>query len=363
MLKIRNVLILMGMLLSPAASADVQVSIGIGLPHVSIGINVPAYPQLVVVPGYPVYYAPQLRANFFFYDGMYWVYQNDYWYTSAWYNGPWWIVGPEVVPVYVLRIPVRYYRHPPSYFRAWRADAPPRWGDHWGRDWQQHRSGWDRWDRRSAPAPAPAPVYQRQYTGERYPSQVEQQYELHQQNYRYQPREPVVRKHYEERAAQRAPARQEQPRQERQGAPGERDSRQQEMQRSSPRQPEGGNVPRTESPQRGGADTQRSSPAPAPQARPEAQERRQPAEREQPMPGAQERVPSQQGRDGRDAPKQAPGQGADDAQWQRQGQDQRQGQGQGQRQDQGPRDDQGQRKGQGQDREQEPERGGWDRNQ
>ena len=349
MLKIRNVLMLVGMLLSPAAAADVQVSIGIGLPHVSIGINVPAYPQLVVVPGYPVYYAPQLRANFFFYDGMYWVYQDNYWYTSAWYNGPWWIVGPEVVPVYILRIPVRYYRHPPSYFRGWRADAPPRWGDHWGRDWQQRRSGWDRWDRSSAPAPAPAPVYQRQYVGERYPRQVEQQYELHQQNYRYEPREPVVRKHYEERAVLKAPARQEQ--QERQGAPGERDSRQQEMQRSTPRQPEGGNVPRTESPQRGGADTQRSSPAAPPQARPESQERDQPMKREQPMPRAQERVPSQQERDGRSEPELGRGQGPDD--------EPRQGQGKRP----GPDVNQGQRQGQGQGREQEPERGGWDRNQ
>src|SRR5438445_6357912 len=47
---------------------------------VSIGINVPVYPQMVVVPGYPVYYAPTLRANFFFYDGMYWVLEGDNWY-------------------------------------------------------------------------------------------------------------------------------------------------------------------------------------------------------------------------------------------------------------------------------------------
>jgi len=60
-----------------------QVSVGIALPGVSIGINVPVYPELVRVPGYPVYYAPQLGANFFFYDGMYWVYQGDDWYASS----------------------------------------------------------------------------------------------------------------------------------------------------------------------------------------------------------------------------------------------------------------------------------------
>lgn len=118
MLKIRHVFIVLGMLLSSVASAAVQVSIGIGLPNVSIGINLPAYPQLVRVPGYPVYYAPRLDANFFFYDSMYWVYQDDNWYASSWYNGPWGLVGPEAVPVFVLRIPVRYYRQPPPYFRG-----------------------------------------------------------------------------------------------------------------------------------------------------------------------------------------------------------------------------------------------------
>ncbi len=78
-----------------ASPADAQVSIGIGLPGVSIGINLPSYPELVVVPGYPVYYAPRGDVNLFFYDGMYWVYQRDNWYASFWYNGPWWLVGPE----------------------------------------------------------------------------------------------------------------------------------------------------------------------------------------------------------------------------------------------------------------------------
>lgn len=197
MLKIRHVIVVLGMLLY-AVAAPAQVSIGIGLPHVSIGINLPAYPELRVVPGYPVYYAPQLEANFFFYDGLYWVYQDDNWYASSWYNGPWGLVEREVVPVYILRIPVRYYRQPPAYFRGWRPDAPPRWGDHWGHDWDQRRSGWDRRDRRAAPPPAPPPVYQRKYSGDRYPRQVEQQDELLQRNYRYQPRDPVVRQHYQE---------------------------------------------------------------------------------------------------------------------------------------------------------------------
>ncbi len=244
----RYKIILLLMLFWSVPAAHAQVSIGIRFPGVSIGINTPVYPEFVRVPGYPVYYAPRLDANFFFYDGMYWVFQGDNWYASSWYNGPWGMVAPVYVPLYVLRVPVFYYRQPPAYFRGWRRNEPPRWGRHWGREWERQRSGWNRWNRRSAPKPAPLPDYQRQYSGDRYPQQVEQQYKLHQQSYRYQPRESIVRQHYEEQAVQRAPVRQERRkapdyeeqavqrapvRQERRKAPDQRGFRQQDSQRSN----------------------------------------------------------------------------------------------------------------------------------
>lgn len=205
----------------PATSAVAQVSVGIALPGVSIGFNVPVYPELVRVPDYPVYYAPRMDANFFFYDGMYWVFQRDNWYASSWYNGPWDFVAPQVVPLYVLRIPVRYYRNPPAYFRGWQRNAPPRWGDHWGNDWKLHRSGWDKWDRRSVPQPAPLPAYQKKYAGNLYPG-AEQQQDIRSRQYRYPPREAQVQQYDQERRqrpqdsqrAVQAPLRQQQPRQE-----------------------------------------------------------------------------------------------------------------------------------------------------
>ncbi|ADI29366.1 hypothetical protein [Methylotenera versatilis] len=190
MLKVRHITIVLFMLFSSAASSAVQM-------NVNIGINVPAYPRFALVPGYPVYYAPQMEANYFFYDGLYWVYQDDNWYESSWYDGPWWFVDPDEVPLFLLRVPVRYYLMPPSYFIGWQYDAPPRWGDHWGRDWDQHRRGWDRWDRHAVPSPAPLPAYQRNYSGDRYPKQIEHQKELRQQNYGFQSRDPVVRKQNE----------------------------------------------------------------------------------------------------------------------------------------------------------------------
>ena len=200
----RYLIIVLSMLFGLVTSAAAQFSISIGLPGVSIGVNLPLFPELVRVPGYPVYYAPRLQANFFFYDGLYWVYQDDNWYASSWYNGPWGLVAPEAVPLFVLRIPVRYYRSPPPYFRGWQPDGPPRWGEHWGPAWEQHRRGWDRWNHRSAPAPAPLPTYQRRYSESRYP-QLEQQQVLRSQNYRYQPRDAVVRQYFQEQTPHRAP--------------------------------------------------------------------------------------------------------------------------------------------------------------
>ncbi len=193
----RYLLIALSVLFMPltAARADVSVSVGVAIPGVSIGINVPAYPRLVRVPGYPVYYDPRIHLNLFFYDGLYWVFQGDRWYVSSWYNGPWDLVDPYDVPVYILRVPVRYYRVPPPYFRGWRPDGPPRWDEHWGREWKERRRDWDR-DRRPPPPPAPRPSYQRSYSGDRYPHEIQRQEMIRSERYRYEPREPVSQKHF-----------------------------------------------------------------------------------------------------------------------------------------------------------------------
>jgi hypothetical protein len=291
-------LIMLLMLMSPVDSAKAaQVSIGIGLPIVSIGINLPVFPELVLVPGYPVYYAPQMDSNYFFYDGMYWVYQDDSWYASSWYNGPWGPVQPEVVPLYILRIPVRYYRQPPVYFRGWQSNAPPRWGQHWGRGWEQKRSGWNTWKRSSAPAAAPLPVYQRQYSGDRYP-RVEQQQALRNQSDRYQPRDKAVRQHFKQIEQQRAPAAEQRGRSE--SAP-VRNQRQPEPQGSMPRQQGAPPDARSHPPQRGGETARESSPVhAAPQQRaPEQREQRPQPRVEQPQQQREQQSPRAQGQEQR----------------------------------------------------------------
>ena len=126
------------------------------------------------MPGYPVYYDPRADSNYFFYDGLYWVYQEDNWYASDWYNGPWQSVAPYDVPVFVLRVPVRYYRQPPAYFRGWRAEHP-RDGVSTGAA-SGRRDAVDGTDGTTAPLRGRAAAgLPEEYSGKRYPRATERQ--------------------------------------------------------------------------------------------------------------------------------------------------------------------------------------------
>ena len=117
--------LVLSLALARSTLASAQVRIGIGLPNVSIGINCPPIPTLVPVPGYPVDDAPGVNGNYFFYYGMYWVFMGDAWYASSWYNGPWVLVDPGAVPLFILRVPVKDYRKPPPSSAAGRGGRRP----------------------------------------------------------------------------------------------------------------------------------------------------------------------------------------------------------------------------------------------
>jgi hypothetical protein len=172
-----------------AALGQVSVGVGVAVPGFRLGIDIPAYPDLVPIPGYPVYYAPRLGVNLFFYDGQYWLFAEDNWYYSSWYDGPWYLAQPAFVPDFILRIPIFYYRRPPPYFLRWNRQGPPHWGERWGRAWEQRRPGWDRWNRAAVPPRAPLPSYQRRYPRGRYPAPGEQR-NLENRYYPFRPGNP-----------------------------------------------------------------------------------------------------------------------------------------------------------------------------
>jgi len=176
--------------------------------YYDIDVDLPQYPEMVPVPDSPVYYAPEVDSNYFFYDGLYWDYYNDAWYSSPWYNGPWSLVDPIYVPTYLLWVPIHFFHRVPSYWRGWRVDRPPRWGERWGRDWQVRHNEVFRGRQRPQYARAPLPDYQRSYNraNANYPRVPQQQSTLHSQQYAYRPQEHVVRQQYERRGISSPPA-------------------------------------------------------------------------------------------------------------------------------------------------------------
>ena len=313
----RRALITLWLLLGSSSPALAQLSLAFAVQGVTIGINVPVYPELRRVPGYPVYYAPGINSNYFFYDGLYWVYDGQNWYASSWYGGPWALVDPLDVPVFLLRVPVRYYRHPPAFFHGWREDDAPRWGEHWGPSWEKRRNGWDRWNRGSAPAPAPLPTYQRQYSGNRYP-QPSQQAALEQRNYHYQPKDAVAQQHFRPAMTQ-SPAAQAQPRAQRAAQPQQAKHKPQPApaheQRASNPQPRQQQAERKPPQVQAAHEQQAPKPQPHPAARPQqvkhkpqpAPAREQRASNPQPRQQQAERKPPQvQAAHGQQAPKPQP---------------------------------------------------------
>jgi hypothetical protein len=99
---------------------------------VDIGIHISAPPVLVPVPSSPVRYAPSLPANYFAYDGRFFVYDGGAWYAGPAYDGPWTAVSIDVLPPPLLAVPVRYYRARPPAWRHWELRRAPHWHDHHG---------------------------------------------------------------------------------------------------------------------------------------------------------------------------------------------------------------------------------------
>ena len=141
-------LLLVTMACTQPASAQVSVS---------IGINLPVFPHLVVVPSYPVYYAPSVSANYFFYDGFYWV---STWRTGSGTRAP----GTRAVGLRPARVrasappgdPVPLLSCPPGLL-GWMGYDVRLDGGNIGDVTGSSTDRMDRWDRNRAPAAAPYP--------------------------------------------------------------------------------------------------------------------------------------------------------------------------------------------------------------
>ncbi|MGH7355219.1 MAG: hypothetical protein ACRELS_11695 [Candidatus Rokuibacteriota bacterium] len=133
--------LVLGMLVVAATAAPVCAQVRVGI---DIGIHLPGPPVLEVIAGAPVYYAPRAPANVFFYSSRYWVFVESGWHVGPTWTGPWVVVEPVHVPVPILRVPIRYYRHPPGHWKASHHEGPPQWAPAYGREWREeaHERQW-----------------------------------------------------------------------------------------------------------------------------------------------------------------------------------------------------------------------------
>jgi hypothetical protein len=124
------------------AGTDVHIGINVGVPPPPPPVVLEAPPELVVVPSSPVYYAPALPYNVFSYSGHYYLYRDSRWYWAGGWDGPWYSIGIQRVPHYVLNVPVAYYRAPPP---GWGRHGRPPWaggrGHYHGHGYYGHPHG------------------------------------------------------------------------------------------------------------------------------------------------------------------------------------------------------------------------------
>ncbi len=128
-----TLLVLLGLIVPGASSAEVNVSIGIGLP----GLVFPGPPAMVVVPGSYVYYPPEVDVDIFFYHGYWYRPYGGGWYIASGYNGPWRSIGPRRVPRPLFDLPPGYRRVPPRHDRMPYPVVQRNW-----RTWENERH-WD----------------------------------------------------------------------------------------------------------------------------------------------------------------------------------------------------------------------------
>jgi len=119
------------------ARAEVNVSIGIGIPPIVFS----APPVLVVIPGTYVYLAPDFDEDVFFYRGWWWRNHDRRWYRAKKLDGRWTHIRRDRTPSALVYLPPRYRDRHPGLDRLEH--------DRVRRDWQR----WEKerhWDRNAA---------------------------------------------------------------------------------------------------------------------------------------------------------------------------------------------------------------------
>jgi hypothetical protein len=132
--------------LTLAASSQAGTSVSIG---VELGNAPPppvvvyrSYPHWRYVPGPQVYVMKdeQLGYDYFRYGGMFYIYNNGWWYRAGSYRGPFVAIEPRFVPRPFFAMTEQQYRwrhHPEMVAVREHEETPPGW-NHGKAKWKHH---------------------------------------------------------------------------------------------------------------------------------------------------------------------------------------------------------------------------------
>lgn len=118
------------------AAAEVNVNIGVFAPPPPMVM--PGPPPMAVIPGPAyVYYAPDVPAGLFFYQGSWWRPHEGHWFRAHSYRGPWRYIDNNHTPTPILRLPADYRKVPPGHYKMTHGQMKKHW-----KEWEKDR----RWD-------------------------------------------------------------------------------------------------------------------------------------------------------------------------------------------------------------------------
>lgn len=137
------------------AAVSVGVSLHVGDPYRGLSLHFSSAPRVALIPASQVYYVPNYDRDLYRYGGSWYYTQDDCWYRSSSYNGPFVQIAVSSVPRAIYNVPATYRRHwggPPSHAPAYGYRRNQGQSSGWSRGGYdrgtyQGQGGWQRNDR------------------------------------------------------------------------------------------------------------------------------------------------------------------------------------------------------------------------
>lgn len=87
-----------------------------------------APPTVYLIPGTYVYYVPYITTPMFFFSGYWYLYDDDRWFRSGSYSGPWGYIPTRNVPAVFGSISSDYYKTSPGKVKSHQRHQYKTWG-------------------------------------------------------------------------------------------------------------------------------------------------------------------------------------------------------------------------------------------